>query len=155
MSDAKRERARIVYDTICAALDERDWKYEKDDDELLVHFTVTGDDLPMQFLIFADIDRQLVRLLSPMPFDMSEDKRIEGTIAICHANYGLTDGSFDYDLSDGRISYRMTHSFMDNDISTEIILYMIDFTGAVVDKYNDKFFALNKGFLDIEKFLEV
>lgn len=154
MSDIKTVRAQKAYETLCAAINERNWKYEKVDDELLVHFSVSGDDLPMQFLIFVDAERQLIRLLSPMPFDMAEEKRIDGAIATCHATYGLTDGSFDYDLSNGRISYRMTNAFLDNEISMATIQYMIDFAGVIIDKYNDKFFALNKGFLTVEKFLE-
>lgn len=154
MSEIKMERAKKVYATLCEALDERNWKYEKVDDELLVHFTVNGDDLPMQYIIFADVDRQLLRLLSPLPFDMSEDKRIDGAIAACHATYGLMDGSFDYDLSNGEIAFRMTSAFLDNELPVSVVQYMIDFAGYVVDKFNDKFFALNKGFLTIEKFLE-
>ena len=154
MSEIKMERAKKAYATLCEALDARNWKYEKVDDELLVHFSVNGDDLPIQYIIFVDVDRQLIRLLSHMSFDMSEDKRIDGAIATCHATYGLRDGSFDYDLSDGKIVYRMTSAFLDNEVPVSVIQYMIDFTGAVVDKYNDKFFALNKGFLTIEKFLE-
>lgn len=154
MSEIKMERAKKAYATLCEALDARNWKYEKVDDDLLVHFSVNGDDLPIQYIIFVDVDRQLIRLLSHMPFDMSEDKRIDGAIATCHATYGLRDGSFDYDLSDGKIVYRMTSAFLDNELPVSVIQYMIDFTGAVVDKYNDKFFALNKGFLTIEKFLE-
>ena len=154
MSEIKMERAKKVYATLCEALDERNWKYEKVDDDLLVHFSVNGDDLPIQYIIFVDVDRQLIRLLSHMSFDISEDKRIDGAIATCHATYGLRDGSFDYDLSDGKIVYRMTSAFLDNEVPVSVIQYMIDFTGAVVDKYNDKFFALNKGFLTIEKFLE-
>ena len=154
MSEIKMERAKKVYATLCEALDARNWKYEKVDDDLLVHFSVNGDDLPIQYIIFVDVDRQLIRLLSHMSFDISEDKRIDGAIATCHATYGLRDGSFDYDLSDGKIVYRMTSAFLDNEVPVSVIQYMIDFTGAVVDKYNDKFFALNKGFLTIEKFLE-
>ena len=154
MSEIKMERAKKAYATLCEALDARNWKYEKVDDDLLVHFSVNGDDLPIQYIIFVDVDRQLIRLLSHMPFDMSEDKRVDGAIATCHATYGLRDGSFDYDLSDGKIVYRMTSAFLDNEVPVSLIQYMIDFTGAVVDKYNDKFFALNKGFLTIEKFLE-
>ena len=154
MSEIKMERAKKVYATLCEALDARNWKYEKVDDDLLVHFSVNGDDLPIQYIIFVEVDRQLIRLLSHMSFDMSEDKRIDGAIATCHATYGLRDGSFDYDLSDGKIVYRMTSAFLDNEVPVSVIQYMIDFTGAVVDKYNDKFFALNKGFLTIEKFLE-
>lgn len=69
---------------------------------------VQGDDLPMQFILIVDGERQLIRLLSPMPYAMSEDKRIGGALATCAASYSMPDGSFDYDLSDGSIIFRMT-----------------------------------------------
>lgn len=150
----KRTAALYAYTAIRNALDARKWNYETDDEQKLVHFSVNGDDLPMQLIVFADEDRQLVRLLSPLPFHMTEDKRMEGTIATCHATYGLTDGSFDYDLSNGRISFRMTAPFHGEKISEEVICYLIDFACTVVDKYNDKFFALNKGYIKIEDFLK-
>ncbi|MBQ4040153.1 MAG: hypothetical protein IJC91_03360 [Oscillospiraceae bacterium] len=153
MADVKMECAKKVYETICGAIEARGWKYEKIDDELLVHFNVSGDDLPVQYLIFVDAERQLIRLLSPMPFDMVEEKRVDGAIATTFATYGLTDGSFDYDVSNGKIVYRMTAAFLDNEVSPALVHYMIDFTGVVVDKYNDKFFAINKGFLSIEDFI--
>lgn len=154
MSGEKSVRAQRVYNTLCGALDALSWKYDKDDDKLVVSFSLTGEDLPMRFIIFVDVDRQLVRLFSRMPFEMSEDKRVEGSIAACHAAYGLTDGCFEYDLSEGKITYRMACAFIDNDISVEIIHYMIDFACTVIDKYNVKFFAINKGYMTIEKFLE-
>ena len=154
MADIKNKRDINAYVALCDALDERNWTYEKVEDELLVHFTLNGDDLPMQFLIFIDSDRQLVRLLSPMTSEMSEEKRMDGAIAVCHASYVLSEGSFDYDLSNGRITYRMTYAFLDNEVNTEVILYLVDFAGAVVDRYNDKFLALNKGYITLEKFLE-
>ena len=154
MDDIKNGRAIEAYRTLCEALDRRNWKYEKVEDELLVHFGVTGDDLPIQYVIYVDVERQLIRLFSTMPFDIDVDKRIDGAIAACHASSGLKDGSFDYDLSNGQITYRMTQAFVDSDINVAIVNYMIDFSGTVVDKFNDRFFALNKGYLTIEKFLE-
>ena len=153
MADIKTERALDAYKTLCAALDDRSWKYEKFNDEMLVRFSVNGDDLPIQYIIYIEGDRQQVRLLSQLTFDMSEDKRIDGAIAVCHASYGLTDGSFDYDLSNGQITFRMTQSFEESAININIIQYMIDLTSYVVDDFNDKFFAINKGFLSIDKFL--
>lgn len=150
----KRTAALHAYTAIRNALDTRKWKYGTDDEKKLVHFGVNGDDLPMQFIIFVDEDRQLVRLLSKLPFKMAEDKLIDGAIATCHATYGLVDGSFDYDLSDGQIVFRMTTPFHGEKISEDVIQYMISCAGTIVDEYNDKFLALNKGFLKIEDFLK-
>ncbi len=153
-SENKLENAMLAYRTICSALDARDWKYEKDNDELLVHFGVNGEDLLMNFIIVADAERQLIRLMSPLPFNMSEDKRLEGAIATCVATYGMADGSFDYDLSNGRIVFRMTQCFRSSVIGEELIQYMISCACAMVDKYNDQFLALDKGVMSISDFMK-
>ena len=122
--DVKMELAKQVYKTLC-----------------------------MQFILIVDAERQLIRLLSPMPFKMSEAKRLEGAIAACVASYGMLDGSFDYDLSNGRISFRMTASFRSSQIGEELLQYMISCSCAMVDQYNDKFLAIDKGLLSISDFI--
>ena len=155
MADAnKMELAKQVYATLCNAVEKRGWKFGKDDAKLLVHFGVRGDDIPMNFIIVVDADRQLIRLMSPLPFKMSEDKRMEGAIATCVATYGMADGSFDYDLSDGEIVFRMTASFRESRIGEGLIQYMISCACAMVDKYNDRLLAIDKGILTIGDFIE-
>ncbi len=145
--------AQQVYKTLCEAIERREWTYDKDEEKLLVHFGVNGDDLPMRFILIVDADRQLIRLMSPMPFKMSEDKRMEGALATCAASFGMVDGSFDYDLSDGGIVFRMTASFRESVIGDGLFQYMISCSCAMVDKYNEQFLALDKGVLSINDFL--
>ncbi len=155
MSDEKNILiARQVYATLCAALDARKWNYQKEEDELLVHFGVNGDDIPMQFIIVVDAERQLVRLMSPLSFKMCEEKRMEGAIATCVASYGMADGSFDYDLSDGRIVFRMTASYRESQLGEGLFQYMISCACAMVDHYNEQFLALDKGLISISDFIE-
>ncbi len=149
----KAAAAKKVYDTVCRALDNRDWTYEKEEEKLTVCFGVNGDDLPMDLIIAVDTDRQLLRLLSPLPFKFSEDKRVEGAIATCAASYVLADGSFDYDLSDGSIIFRMTAAFQQSEIGEMLIQYLISSSCAIIDQYNDKFLAIDKGVLKIAAFL--
>lgn len=154
MADEKKmELAQKVYQTLCDALDSRNWRYMNDDDKLLVHFGVNGDDIPMKFIIVVDADRQLVRLMSPLSFKMSESKRIEGAIATTVASYGMNDGSFDYDMSEGEIVYRLTQCFRDSTIGMGLFHYMIDYSCAVVDAYNEKFLALEKGLMSLQDFI--
>ena len=145
--------AKSVYGTLCAAIDRREWKYEKDEENLIVHFAVSGDDIPMQFNMVVDAERQIVRVASPLPFKMAEDKRMEGAIATCVASFGLAHGNFDYDLSDGTISFRLTSSFRGSLIGEDLFQYMISCSCTVVDEYNDKFLAINKGMLSINDFI--
>lgn len=145
--------AKTVYKTLCDAINRREWNYTKDEDNLVVHFGVNGDDIPMQFILVVDAERQLIRLLSPLPFKMSEDKHMEGAIATCVASFGMADGSFDYDLSDGQIVFRMTSSFRESLIGEGLFQYMISCSCVMVDEYNDKFLAIDKGLLTIDDFV--
>ena len=150
----KLEMANRVYATLCSAIDARGWTYDKEDEDLVVHFGVKGDDIPMKMILAVDVDRQLIRLFSPLPFKISEGKRIEAAIATCAASYGMIAGSFDYDVSDGSITFRMTASFRESVIGEGLFQYLISCSCAMVDQYNDKFLALDKGMLSIEDFIK-
>lgn len=151
MSDEKKlKSARTVYKTMCDMLDEKDYKYEKHDDELFVRFIVTGDDLPMEFICAIDANRQLVRLLSLLPVKFGEDKRLEGAIAASRANYMIVDGSFDYDYRKGSMLFRLTSSFRDSLLSKDLFEYMIGVSTYTVDEYNDKFLMIAKGLMPVE-----
>lgn len=153
VDEKKMELAKQVYQTLCDAIERREWNFGKDEEKLLVHFGVNGDDIPMQFILIVDAERQLIRVMSPLPFKMSESKRIEGAIATCAASFGMADGSFDYDLSDGTIVFRMTASFRESLIGEGLFQYLISCSCAMVDKYNDQFLALDKGIMSITDFI--
>ena len=145
--------AQQVYGKLVSALQAREWNFDRDDSNFKVRFTVHGDDLPMDMVMTVDEDRQLIRLLSLVPVTMDEDKRMEGAIATTVATFGLPDGSFDYDITDGTIGFRQNVAFHDSDISENLIQYMISWACAVIDKYNDQFLAINKGYLSIQDFI--
>lgn len=151
--EMKLQLAKEVYATLCASLDNRGWHYSRDDEHLIVDFGVRGDDIPMKFIFAVDIDRQLVRVMSPLPFSFSEEKRIDGAIATCAATFGLADGSFDYDISNGSVIFRMTATFRESKLSDSLFQYLIDCASFTVDEYNDKFLAIDKGILGITDFI--
>ena len=155
MDDAmKTAVAKEVYQDLCVTLDGRNWRYQRHDDDLVVTFGVSGEDLPMDFVLMVDADRQLIRLFSRMPFTVPEEKRMDLAIATCAATYDLADGSFDFDLKEGAITFRMTASFRESKIGEGLFQYMIDCSCAMVDEFNDKFLAISKGFLSIQDFLK-
>ena len=89
-----------------------------------------------------------------MPFKMDETKRVEGALITSYANYKLADGSFDYNLGDGSIIFRMTSSFRESLIGAELFKYMISCAAYSVDKYNDQFFMVSKGMLSVDDFVK-
>ena len=109
-----------VYATICKMFDNLGYHYERHDDDLVVSCTVKGEDIPMDILFVVRSERQLVQLLSPMPFTVPEDKRMEMAIAVTVASNNLVDGSFDFDLSNGKIVFRQTSSYMESILGEEL-----------------------------------
>ncbi len=154
VDEKKLAAARAVYNDLCAMIKERNWSFETDEENLTIHMTVMGEDIPMYLVLAVDVPLQMIRLLSPLPFKMCEDKRVEGAIATCVANYDMADGSFDYYLEDGTIAFRMTASFRESKIESALFQYLIDCSCAMVDHYNDKFLAINKGLVSISDFVE-
>ena len=92
--------------------------------------------------------------MSRFPFDIPEDKRVDAAIAVCVANYYLVDGSFDYDITEGTITFRLTSSYRESSLGEDLFEYMIMCSAATVDAYNDKFFMLAKGMMTVQQFIE-
>ncbi len=147
-------RARDMYNSLCAFLDDAKLKYEKSDDKLMAHFIMTGKDLPMDMIVEVLPERQLVRVLSRLPFAFSEPNRVLGAVATCCANYAMTDGSFDYNFNNGSVFFRATSNYIESLLSSDVFGYMIALACYFVDEYNDKFLMLDKGMLSIDAFFK-
>ena len=148
------QKAKQVYDTMINMLDNRGWHYEEIEDELLIKSGVKGEDLPIEFIVMVKPKQQVVQFLSRLPFTMPEDKRIDGALAVCVANYRLVDGCFDYNLASGDILFRLTSSYRESTLGEDLFEYMILCAASTVDNYNDKFFMIAKGMMTIQQFIE-
>ena len=147
-------RARRVYNTVIAALDEMEWTYDRDDENLTISTGVKSNDIDIKFTLKVRAQQDVLQFKSKLPFNMAEDKRVDGAIVVGVANYGMINGSFDYDISDGEIAWRLTTSYRASDISTEMVKYIINVSVSSIDDYNDKFFAVSKGYMTVESFIE-
>lgn len=152
--ESKMKQAKVAFKALCDMLDEKDWHYSKDEEKFRITCNAQGEDLPMEIRIEVDAERQLVILLSDMPFSVPEDRRTALAIAVSVANYGLADGSFDYNYLDGTILFRMTSSFMDSLVGKEMFNYMLMCSCFTIDKYNDKFFMVTKKEMSVEEILD-
>lgn len=155
MADAQEmQRAQETFATLCRMLDGENWKYDKNEENLTIECGAQGDDLPMPITVKVRPDRQIVWLLSYLPFEVPEEKRLEVAAAVSIVNYRLINGCFEYNISNGRLYFRMTNSFMDSTLSTETFKYMLYCSCQTIDDYNDKFEALAKGQIDVTAFMK-
>lgn len=155
MADEKDlKQAQTVFNGLCAMLDELGWHYDKHPQELSIKCRARGDDLPMDIHITVDRKRQLVTLLSAMPFAVPEDRRTALAVAISQANNGMVDGSFDFDYMSGVILFRMTSCYRESLIGKELFEYMLMCSCYTIDEYNDKLYDVTRNGMSIEEILE-
>lgn len=154
MAEINMTKAKEVYRTLLKMLDAKKFKYERHDEDLLIKSGIRGEDLPVEFIMVVMPKNEVVQFISPMPFKIAEDKRVEAAIAVAIANYGLINGSFDFDLSDGEIRFRLTTSYRDSTLGKDLFEYMMMVGASTVDNYNDKFLMLSKGIITVEQFME-
>ncbi|MBQ8290237.1 MAG: YbjN domain-containing protein [Clostridia bacterium] len=146
--------ANKIYQTLLEALDNHDFKYARHDDKLAINATITTEDLPVEFIIRVIEDAEVIQFRSVLPIKFPENKRVEGAIVTQIANYGMINGSFDYDIRDGEVAFRLTTSYTDTELSDELIWDMIGVAFSTTDKYNDRFFMVAKNVMTVEQFIE-
>lgn len=154
MEEREMKQAQSVYETICHSLEARGWNFTREEENLVIRCGARGEDLPMDIVIIVNPKAQVVSLFSPMPYRVKEDKRVEAALAVCVANNGLINGSFDYDLSNGAIHFRIVTSFRESILSEELFNYMVLIAANTVDVYNDKFLMISNGMMSFDQFLE-
>jgi hypothetical protein len=148
-------KSLAVFNTVCRTIDGENLKYTADKEKLVVFLSAKGDDLPIGVMFKADADRSVLTVHSLLDTKADEDKRVEFAVAVNAANYALVNGSFDYDVSDGKIAFRMAQPYFDGGVSEEVVKYLLYCTFSTVDEYNDRFLMLGKGMIDISKFIEL
>ena len=120
---------------------------------ITIHFT--GNDLPMTLHIILRADKQIATVLSVMPFRMNQERMKEAALAVAAANYGLIDGSFDLNTATGEIRFRLTSCFKGALLSEELYSYLMFVSAETVDRYNDRFQALNDGKMNLQEFQSI
>lgn len=152
--EANVKRAKSAYVSLCEMLDDEGWRYEKDEEKFTIKCSARGDDLPFELRIEVDPKKQLVSLISHMPYAIPESRRTAIAVAVCQANNGLPDGGFDFDYLDGDILYRQTSSFRESLIGKELFRYLLGCACYTIDNYNDKFLMVSKSDMSVDEVVE-
>ena len=114
MDEKDLQNARQAYSMLCASLDDIGYHYQQNDEDLDVHFEVHGDGLPMELTISIDGERDLIRLLSFLPFKVKPERIQEIALGVCKINDILINGNFDLGIEKGRLTFRMVQSYRDS-----------------------------------------
>lgn len=149
---SKEMEAKAMYNTLCTTLDNMKWHYEKEEENLIIRTGAVGEDLSMKLYMKVDAERSVMYLKSPMPFKIPKEKIGLLTTATIIANWQMLNGSFEMDVADGYLGFKMVVPFMESIVSEKACRYMINLSCNMVDKFNDKFQDLAEGRKTITEF---
>lgn len=151
----KLQQARTVYEAMCLAYEKDGLKFDRHDEDLTITFGMSGDDLPMEFVVVVIPDAQLVRVYSRLPVTAEEDRRVEAAMAVVYVNSKILNGSFDLRLENGTISFNVFSAFHGSVPTPELFRYLLGVAYTTIDRYNDRFLMLAKGMIDLQKFMQL
>lgn len=152
MEKKVEKQAQEIFERFCNYLKSVDWHFDTDtsNGNFIILASARGDDLLINFIVQVDPQRQLISLFSNMPFNMDKEKLFEGAVATSIINHLLADGSFDYDVHDGSILFRMTTSWRGGAISDDVFEYLMMVAYKTIDEYNDKLLMISKGVMSVD-----
>ena len=151
-SELKQNFAQKSFDTLCLALDNLKWKYNRDAANKVITTTAVGKDLTINLRMVVSEERQLMYIKSVLPFDVPENKRDVIGKALHIANYSILNGCFEYDQYVGKLGFRIVVPFFNSELSEEVYRYAVMLTCQMVDKFNDKLLDLTNGKMTLQEF---
>lgn len=141
----KKELAAAVHNSVKKRLSNMGWKYNSNDERFVVETGAKGKDLLIPLIIIVHEQQEVLQVLSKLPFTIPDNKKVEAAITISATNSKILNGSFDFDISTGEITFRLSTGYHGGGLSPEVIQYMVLVTCSTVDFYNDKLFDMATG----------
>lgn len=155
MTDDKNiKQAKTVFETMCSAFDNYNLIYDKKEDEFELECIMSGEDIPMNITIKLFTGLDIIMLSSLLQSSTPKSNIIDMAIAVNYVNNKLMHGSFDFDVKEGSISFRMANTYTDCLPDEEVFMYMLYSSCKIIDEYNDRFLMLSKGLITLSDFLK-
>lgn len=154
-ADKKQIKAALkVAKIIRKHLDGRKWNYSVSSDELEFSFGVNTDALPFYYRIAVDAAKEVVYLSAKQNVFVPESKRIVMAMGICAINDHLVDGSFDFNVGDGSMLFRLVASYHDAEIGDAMVNYLINVAHSTFEDVNKSIINYVEDTIDQTEFLK-
>ncbi len=138
-------------DAVRDFLDEKDVHYEYDAENSVLQMGFGVKSKLKNVRVVVIVRDTAYSVLTICPLNADKDNPVEMMKYLTLANYGLMNGNFELDLSDGEIRYK---TYVDADGLESVPAVIIEwslFVGmAMMDRFGDGIAALSFGFSDAE-----
>lgn len=147
------QNAADMYSRLRKMLDDMNWQYSRLKRELGVRYFVSGEDIPMEFLVKIKPDVRMLCFISILPAKFNDSNRADAVLAACAANHGMVMGSFAYNMELDRVVFMASSLYDECETGTDWLKHQMYLSQTIVEQYNDRFLMLSKGVLSVEDFI--
>lgn len=148
------QKATAVITAITDYMDETKLKYDADHEKNTVFITVTGDDFPVTLMFSVNAENNRVETYSRLPFEIKKEKAVDVAMAIAAINARIAYGKFCLYFDKGVCSYENNEYLTGVEgFSSEYGKVLVATAYSIIEEYNDKLFAVNKGLMSVKDFL--
>ncbi|MCH5350629.1 MAG: YbjN domain-containing protein [Clostridiales bacterium] len=122
--NAKRAAQR-EFDSVCAALTERGWDYDKDKENYSLGFLSDGKEMRFSITVKINPELKVVSVYVILPFLAPKDKEGQLAVALALINDEVVHGNFEYDGAAERVIFRASTSYLDSSLDKDVYFYLI------------------------------
>lgn len=131
--EADESPNRVIFDVVAGWFREDDWKFESDEERLLVRTGINGEN--GKFRMYAHVHNENLVVHSISPTEVPESKRDLICEYLTRANYGMVIGNFEMDWSDGEVRYKTSFKLKDGLVAPWMVNHLVYVNCAMMDKY--------------------
>ena len=124
-----------ILDALVDFFERDDWKVQPIEGQEALRMGFSGDNGNWSCFARAREQQDQALFRSICAVNAPPEKRQVMAEFICRANYGLVVGNFDFDFSDGEISYKTSVDAGDGPLTFELIKSMVYANVVMMDKY--------------------
>ena len=147
--EQKKLMGKKTFETIKMVLAENEFKFNVDEEKLVIETGVTGEDLPMRMFIFVEPEAERVQIRIPMQFSCPKEKMVECAMLTCYASNRLALGQYNLDILNGDIAYVNIIYYAGSLIAPEQYFNMIIGSFKAADIYNDKYMMIINNMMSV------
>ncbi len=156
MSEMTQQMSRQIFESIKEVLDGMEFSYEQqreEDGNYTVIFDYKGEDARHRMMLRVLTEPGILTLSEVLAFTVEEGHLPALLDALNRINANLLLGTFYFDY-DGSVMFYNALLFNNSMIAKETISELMVRTVGVVEKYDDRLAAINKGYLAPERVTE-
>lgn len=128
---------KALFKKIVECLDSREWKYEVEDENERVTFTMGINSKLKNCRVIVTASETEIQTFAVSPINASQDVYANVVEFITRANYGLKLGSFEFDYRDGEVRFHTNLSLQETVPTVKEVDRVIVIPMLMLQKYGD------------------